>query len=161
MGPTLSRKLSDIDVDALFDAAAPVMREVSGQESGPLGPHENDGIETGTHADSQGSESAESNFRADTQQATEQRMALQYRLRDSKNGVGSIIGAPGDTLNALLIELQERYGDRLDLEFVREAFEERAAIMEFDAGMSRPDAEHAAGIDVLTRCAASRGVPGV
>lgn len=34
----------------------------------------------------------------------------------------------------------------LDAEYEREAFEERAAIMEFDGGMTRPEAESAARI---------------
>ena len=34
----------------------------------------------------------------------------------------------------------------IDAEYVREAFEERAAIMEYDGGMTRPEAEAAARI---------------
>ena len=61
------------------------------------------------------------------------------------------------------IAIRERYGacvggigshrpDRLrDTETVRERFEERAAILEFDAGMNRKDAEHEALEFVMQR----------
>jgi len=76
------------------------------------------------------------------------RPVLHYRLHDASNAMGSVIGELGDTLDDLLSDLRSRYGDRLDEESVREAFEERAAIMEFEAGMNRPEAEHAALADV-------------
>lgn len=78
------------------------------------------------------------------------RPSLPYRLRDTRNNAGLVIGELGDTLADLLHDLTQRYGERLDLNSIREAFEERAAIMEFDAGMSRSDAEQAAA-DELRR----------
>lgn len=43
-------------------------------------------------------------------------------------------------------------GQWLDAEAMREAFEERAAIMEFDGGLSREDAERAAWALVVKPC---------
>ena len=83
-----------------------------------------------------------------TQTPDPTRATLHYRLHDERKGTASIVGAPGDTLADLLHDLVQRYGPRLDLESVRETFEERAAIMEFDAGMSRTEAERAAAGDV-------------
>lgn len=64
------------------------------------------------------------------------RPSLNYRLHGTGTG-GTVIGDPVDTLGDLLDDLVSRYGSRLDLESVKEAFPERAAIMEFDAGLPR------------------------
>jgi hypothetical protein len=117
------------------------------QGAGPLGPSDplpNEGIDTSQNENTLGSGCAESEFSAADASASIHRPTLHYRLHDTRNAGGSIIGAPGDSLAALLADLVQRYGARLDLESVREAFEERAAIMEFDAGMPREVAEHAA-----------------
>ncbi|MEN9490125.1 MAG: hypothetical protein RJA63_574 [Pseudomonadota bacterium] len=76
------------------------------------------------------------------------RPSLNYRLHGTGTG-GTVIGDPVDTLGDLLDDLVSRYGSRLDLESVKEAFHERAAIMEFDAGLPRAEAERAARTDVV------------
>ena len=73
---------------------------------------------------------------------------LHYRLRDARNSAGSVIGDPGEALPDLLRVLVQHYGPRLDIESVREAFEERAAILEFEAGMPRQEAEQAAAQEI-------------
>ncbi len=72
---------------------------------------------------------------------------IDYGLSDRPGMGGSIIGNSGDTLAELVADLRARYGDRLDWQAVREQSEERAAIMEFDAGMDRGAAEAAAAAD--------------
>ncbi len=76
------------------------------------------------------------------------RPVLHYRLRDARNSAGSVIGDPGEALPDLLRVLVQHYGPRLDIESVREAFEERAAILEFEAGMPRQEAEQAAAQEI-------------
>ncbi len=74
---------------------------------------------------------------------------IDYRLTDPPGAGGSILGNRGNTFAELVADLRARYGDRLDWHAVRERFEERAAIMEFDGCMSRPAAESAAALDTL------------
>lgn len=76
------------------------------------------------------------------------RPVLDYRLTDSANIAGRIIGAPGDELADLVRDLRERYGDRLDWIDVREQFEERAAVVEYDGGQPREQAERIAADEV-------------
>ena len=76
------------------------------------------------------------------------RPVLDYRLTDSANNGGRIIGAPGDELADLVRDLRERYGDRLDWIDVREQFEERAAVVEYDGGQPREQAERIAADEV-------------
>ncbi len=59
-----------------------------------------------------------------------------------------MIGAPGDELADLVRDLRERYGDRLDWIDVREQFEERAAVVEYDGGHPREQAERIAADEV-------------
>jgi len=80
---------------------------------------------------------------------------IDYRLTDRPGAGGSILGNRGDTFADLVADLRARYGDRLDWHAVRERFEERAAIMEFDACMSRAAAESAAALDTLATIAAA------
>lgn len=86
-------------------------------------------------------------LRADVSGKAGRRLVIDYGLSDWPGIGGSIIGNSGDTLADLIADLRARYGDRLDGLAVREQFEERAAIMEFDAGMDRDAAEVAAAAD--------------
>ena len=94
-------------------------------------------------------------FRAEVSARATRRPVIDYRLTDPHGAGGSLIGNIGDTFEVLVADLRARYGDRLDWLAVREQFEERAAIMEFDARMSRPAAESAAALDTLARIEAA------
>lgn len=76
------------------------------------------------------------------------RPAIEYGLTDRGGIKCSLIGEPGDVLADLVHDLRLRYGARLDWVAVREQFEERAAIMEFDGLRSREEAEAAAAEEV-------------
>lgn len=64
-------------------------------------------------------------------------MKLNYRL---KNGTGGTIIDNEGALSAVEC-LRETYGDRLDWTNLLEMFEERAAVMQYDGGLSQQDAE--------------------
>lgn len=85
---------------------------------------------------------------APAKKAAIRRPVLDYRLTDHENNGGRIIGAPGDALADLVRDLRERYGDRLDWMAVREQFEERAAVVEYDGGQPREQAERIAANEV-------------
>lgn len=85
---------------------------------------------------------------APAKKAAIRRPVLDYRLTDQENNGGRIIGAPGDALADLVRDLRERYGDRLDWMAVREQFEERAAVVEYDGGQPRKQAERIAADEV-------------
>jgi len=70
------------------------------------------------------------------------RTALPFRLRDDGDTGGVIIDPDG--LASAVRDLVERYGARLDVADLLERVEERAAVMEFDGGLSRGEAERAA-----------------
>lgn len=77
-----------------------------------------------------------------------ERPVIDYGLTDQDSTGGRMVGAPGDVLADLVHDLRLRYGARLDWVAVREQFEERAAIMEFDGLRSRAEAEAAAAEEV-------------
>lgn len=76
------------------------------------------------------------------------RPVIDYGLTDQDSTGGRMVGAPGDVLADLVHDLRLRYGARLDWVAVREQFEERAAIMEFDGLRAREEAEAAAAEEV-------------
>lgn len=88
------------------------------------------------------------------------RPVLDYRLTDNANNGGRIIGAPGDELADLMRDLRERYGDRLDWIDVREQFEERAAVVEYDGGQPREQAERFAADEVRKAVERQQGCRG-
>ncbi|MEC5397933.1 hypothetical protein [Uliginosibacterium sp. H1] len=119
---------------------------------GPSGPPENEGIEHATSQRAPGSGYAEGEFRAAEKSANLSRPTLHYRLKGEAGGSGgTVIGKPSDSLADLLTELQQRYGSRLDVESVHEAFDERAGIMQFEAGLGVVEAEQKAAEDILSR----------
>lgn len=75
---------------------------------------------------------------------------LDFTLNDPPGGGGCVIGSPGDAFEELHADLLARYGNRLDRVALRERFEERAAILEFDAGHRRPVAEALAVAELVT-----------
>lgn len=68
------------------------------------------------------------------------RAAIPFRLA---NGQGGVLIDPFGPLSAMR-DLIDRYGARLDLEDLHERFEERAAIMQFDGGLTQQEAEQEA-----------------
>ncbi|MDR3415611.1 MAG: hypothetical protein P4L83_05450 [Nevskia sp.] len=83
--------------------------------------------------------------------------AYQRGARFSVHGGRLIVEAPAPLPDALMAELRRRKAEvmalvipatepalTLDPEAVREAYEERAAIMEYDAGLSRDNANRSA-----------------
>lgn len=65
---------------------------------------------------------------------------IRFRLSDHPRAGGIVIDPAGDA-DALVVDLQSRYRHRLGPLEIRERFEERAAIHEFEARMPRHQAE--------------------
>ena len=78
--------------------------------------------------------------------------AAGFRLDAADN---KLLVVPASRLSeAHRADVRTHVGDLLlliDAEYEREAFEERAAILEYDGGMSRPEAEAAARIELFNQ----------